>query len=189
MSKLGAAMKKSLKHDRFVPPIMQAFRAAFKERDAQKDVQTKTEAGDRIISGRRATPRNIVNEALLREQLAEDLATLLNTVNLASAENLEDLEEIQCSVLNFGIDDLTSISADSADAQKLGPRLRQILQHHEDRFVKDSVKLSVEPVTIESSARIAIHINAEMFASPADLPVEFLADVEPYSGKVRLKTA
>ena len=181
-------MKKTLKHDRFVPPIMQAFRAAFKEKDAQKDLQTKTEAGDRIISGRRATPRSSVNETVLREQLAEDLSTLLNTINLASAENLEGLEEVQRSILNFGIVDLTSISADSVDAEKLGPQLRHILQNHEDRFVENSVKLSVEPVTIEASARIAIQINAEMFASPADLPVEFLADVESYSGKVRLKS-
>lgn len=174
-------------HDRFVPPVMSAFRDAFQKRDATKSLDLRNPDGEAMMSGRRATPRNSVNESVLKQELAEDLSALLNTVNLAAAENLDGLDEVQSSILNYGIDDLTGMSADSNDVKGLGPRLKQILQHHEDRLVQGSVRLAAEAVTSESTARIAIHVNAEMYASPTDLPVEFIADFESYSGKVKIK--
>ncbi len=168
---------------------MLAFRASFKERDSGKVIDEYSEAGERIIAGRRTSPRSAIRESVLKEELADDLSALLNTVNLESIEDLEGLEEVRRSILNYGIDDLTAISADSQEAKGIAPRLQQILRDHEDRLVDGSVRLAAESVTNEASARIAIHINAEMYASPTDVPVEFVADVESYSGKVRIKQA
>ena len=180
-------MKSNKTHDRFVPPVMRAFRDAFEKRDATKQLDLRSADGEAVISGRRATPRNSVNESVLKQELAEDLSALLNTVNLSSIEDLNGFDEVQSSILNFGIDDLTAIAADSREAQGIAPRLQQILRDHEDRLVSGSVRLSAEAVTNETSARIAVHISAEMHASPNDVPVEFVADVESYSGKVRIK--
>ena len=180
-------MKSSKTHDRFVPPIMRAFRDAFEKRDSTKQLNIRNPDGEAVISGRRATPRNSVNESALKQELAEDLSALLNTVNLSAIEDLNEFEDVQKSILNYGIDDLTAIAADSREAQGIAPRLQQILRDHEDRLVSGSVRLSAESVTNEASARIAVHISAEMHASPNDVPVEFVADVESYSGKVRIK--
>ncbi len=85
-------MRRATKNERFVPPIMQAFRAAFHDKDSAKVLDLRTNEEERVIAGRRSSPRNAVNEAVLRQELAEDLGSLLNTINFASVENLDGLE-------------------------------------------------------------------------------------------------
>jgi type VI secretion system protein ImpF len=180
-------MRKSKQHDRFVPPVMQAFRAAFRERDssAKRDLRGSDE--ERIIAGRRSSPRNAVNEAVLKQELEDDLSALLNTVNLASAENLEGLDEVKTSILNYGIEDLTAISSESSGVADVGPRMCQVLKTYESRLIEGTISVQPRTVDEDKDTRIKFQISADMYATPADVPVEFVADVESYSGRMNVK--
>ena len=166
---------------------MRAFREAFEKRDATKAVEQRTADGEAVIASRRATPRNGVTEASLREELAEDLGALFNTVHLAASESLDGLPEVQRSILNYGVEDLSSVSAYSERAEGIGLRLQQVLRDHEDRLVEGSIRLKTKTLTNDHHARIAIQIQAEMYASPADVPIEFVADLESGSGRIGVK--
>jgi type VI secretion system protein ImpF len=179
-------MKRQPKHDRFVPPIMQAFRAAFRERDSEKNVDMRSQEGERVIAGRRTTPRNSVSEAALRQDLASDLAALLNTVNLASAVDLEGLDEVQTSILNYGVDDLTSISANSSSAGNIPGKIRKVLQTYEARLAEGTVAVAPNEKLDELNTKLSLHVSAEMYATPSDIPIEFVADVEPFGSGVTL---
>ena len=179
--------KKSSKTERFLPPIMQAFRSAFREKDSGKEIDIRTGADERIIAGRRTTPRSTVNENTLKQELADDLSALLNTVNLAAAVDLNGLDDLKHSILNYGVDDLTAISSISRDAENIGPRLLEVLRDYEARLADDTLRVVADLVTDEVNTRVSLHISAEMYASPSDVPVEFVADVETYSGKVKVK--
>jgi type VI secretion system protein ImpF len=174
------------KPDRFVPPLMQAFRAAFRERDAGKTLDLKDEAGERIIAGRRSSPRNVVSESTLRQELAEDLGSLFNTVNMASAEDLRQAPFVLRSILNYGLTDLTAISIDEHAVEDIGAELRTVLASYEPRLIAETVAVERDRTVDETSLKIRFNIHAEMFATPVDVPVEFIADVEIDSGKLKI---
>jgi type VI secretion system protein ImpF len=99
----------SRRNDRLAPPLMHAFRAAHRERDAALPVDIR-EQGERVLAPRRVTTRAPITEAELRRLVGSDISALLNTINLASAEDLTDAPEVRKSILNFGFPDLTGIS-------------------------------------------------------------------------------
>lgn len=180
------AVKPAKGQDRFVPPIMRAFRAAFREHDSNEAQDVRDTDGERVIAGRRTTPRNAVNETVLRQDLAEDVATLLNTVNLASAINLEDYNEVQNSILNYGVDDLTSIAVESASTGAIPNRVRKILETYEARLAQGTVKVIPNKDLDELNAKLSLHVSADMYATPSDVPVEFIAEVDPFGSSVKL---
>jgi type VI secretion system protein ImpF len=165
---------------------MQAFRSAFRERDSAKSLDIRTDSEERVIAGRRSSPRNAISEAVLREELSNDLASLLNTVNLDSIQSLDGLEDVRKSILNFGIADLTAISSDESAVEKIGDWLRDVLERYEPRLIRGSLIVSKDAEIDEESGRVRFHINAEMHSNPVDTPIEFIADIETNSGKMRL---
>jgi type VI secretion system protein ImpF len=182
-------MSKAPNNARFVPPIMQAFRASFEARDSGKEIDERTENDERMVAGRRTSPRNAVSATVLRNELTQDLQSLLNTVNLAAAEDLEALPEVSQSILNFGVDDLAGIAFDSQSAIALDSRMRDVLINFEPRLIRDTIMISRNKNRDGSDARLAFHVTAEMHAAPHDIAVEFVADVETYSGQVLVKDA
>jgi type VI secretion system protein ImpF len=180
-------MSKAPKTARFVPPIMQAFRASFEARDSSKQIEERNESGETIVAGRRTTPRNAVSASALQSELAADLQSLLNTVNMEASEDLEGLPEVKKSILNFGVDDMTSITADTEEAASLDKRLREILLTYEPRLIRNTVAVIRKAMQDDSDSRLAFHITSEMHATPHDIAVEFVADVETYSGQTSVK--
>jgi len=165
---------------------MQAFRAAFRDRDSEKNVDVRSQEGERVIAGRRTTPRNAVSEGLLRQDLAEDISALLNTVNLASAIDLAGMDEVQTSILNYGVDDLTAIPAGSAAVSGLPNKIRKVLETYEARLAQGSVAIMPNREFDELNTKLSLHVSADMYATPSDVPIEFVADVEPFGNNVKL---
>src|SRR5271166_2486835 len=102
------------KNDRLAPPLMHAFRAAHRERDAAVPVDIR-ENGERVLAARRVTSRAPITEGELRRLVGSDIGALLNTVNLDSVEDLSNAPEVRKSILNFGFPDLARISIDEND--------------------------------------------------------------------------
>jgi type VI secretion system protein ImpF len=165
---------------------MHAFREAFRMRDAAKSIDNRNDAGERVIAGRRTSPRSSVGEAALRSELGEDLASLLNTVELAAIEDLLGLAHVGSSVLNFGVPDLTAIVASPEAARRVANLLKQRLELYECRLVPGTVVISSEALDDTALGQLRFHINAEMYSTPTDVPIEFVADVEVESGKIRV---
>ncbi len=166
---------------------MQAFRASFEARDSTKQIDERTEGDERIVAGRRTTPRSAVSATILKNELVQDLQSLLNSVNLAATEDLGELAEVRQSILNFGVDDLTAFTTDSQGKADLDVRLRNVLLKYEPRLVPSSLVIIRKKDQNGSDARMAFHISAEMHAAPHDVAVEFVADVEAYSGQISVK--
>ncbi|WP_448956052.1 type VI secretion system baseplate subunit TssE [Labrys neptuniae] len=155
-------------------------------RDAAKPIDTRNDAGERVIAGRRTSPRSAVAETVLRSELGEDLASLLNTVELGAAENLDGCEAVAASILNFGVPDMTAIVASPEAVRRLAHLLKQRLELYECRLVPGTVTIAGEALDDSASGQLRFHINAEMVSTPTDIPVEFVADVEVESGKIRV---
>ena len=179
-------MAKSTKTDRLAPPLMHAFREAFRQKDAKKDLDLRDDSGERVIASRRVSARSWINEAALRRDLAEDLTRLLNTVNLDSAQDLSEFSFAARSIVNYGLVDITTFAIDDNAVSDITDELRQSLVDYEPRLIRESIEVSRDRTVDSAAHQIRFAVNAEMHATPVDIPVEFVAELELDSGKMRI---
>jgi type VI secretion system protein ImpF len=166
---------------------MQVFREAFRKRDSKRASDMRDEEGNRVVSGRRTKARRAVSEQNLRRELSEDLASLLNTVNLESSIDLEDYSHVRRSVLNYGINDLSSLSVDEDSADVIGTGLKAALSSFEPRLVQKSLDIQREGRYVSlNELKIRFNIHADMHATPVDVPVNFVAELEVDSAKMKI---
>ncbi len=114
-------MAQRLQSDRTMPPkegsqrdkrqmsLMQVFRAAHAAGDARKQ-DAALKDGERDLTKRSRQRRDGVDERTLRRELSLDLGNLMNTVRLDATLDLDDWPYIRKSVINYGFDDLSSLS-------------------------------------------------------------------------------
>jgi type VI secretion system protein ImpF len=165
---------------------MYAFRESFRKRDAERTIDTFNDAGERVLTGRRSSPRSAVAEPVLRGELSEDVSALLNTVNFGSAQDLAEFAQVRRSILNYGVPDLASVTSGSLAAGSIAVELKTLLEAYEQRLVPGSVTVRTGVEGDDASGLLRFHISAEMHSTPADVAIEFVAEVETGSGKVRV---
>ena len=172
--------------NRYSPPLMHAFRQAFKERDSTKKIDQRDAAGERVVASRRLSKINIVNEETLRQQLSIDLNALMNTVSMSSSEDISELQHVKKSILNFGLEDIAHLTLEERGVNEIQNDLFKALIHYEPRLIKHSIEVERDTSVDISKHNIRFMISAEMHATPMDVPVEFLADLELSSGKMKI---
>lgn len=165
---------------------MLAFRASFRAKDSKKISEERDAGGERIIAGRRSAWRRAADEVTLRQELNDDLVTLLNTVNFASSEDIGEFSFVAKSILNYGLADLTSITIDETIVDDIGGELREALINYEPRFAAGSIEIERDRTLDPGTLKIRFNIHAEMLASPIDVPVNFVADIDLDSAKMRI---
>src|SRR5208337_1190330 len=160
----------SQRNDRLAPPLMHAFRAAHRERDAAVPLDIR-DGGERVIAQRRAAARAPIAESELRRLVGSDIAALLNTVNLDSAEDLTSAPEVRKSILNFGFPDIARISIDDAAVNGVAKQLETALRDFEPRLAPDSIKVRRDDSVSPEELRVRFLINAELRLQPMDIPM------------------
>ena len=164
--------------------IMHVFRAAVEAGSAREDHLDGARDGEERA---RRTFRNTVDEAELRRHLALDLESLISTVRLDSAIDLRPDSRVARSVVNFGFADLSRASGTDSSRRTIAQTIRASLESFETRLVPGSV--SVEPLGDgeAGSNRLSFRVSADIAADPADLPLDFVAEVDLGAGKLSTK--
>jgi type VI secretion system protein ImpF len=173
------------KNDRLAPPLMYAFRAAHRERDAAVPLDIR-DKGERVIATRRAASRTPVSESELRKLVNSDLVSLLNTTNLDAVEELSAAPEVRNSILNFGFPDLTRLSIDEAGVDSIAREIETALRAFEPRLAPGSIKARRDETVTTETLHVRFLVSAELRLHPVNVPAEFVAEIEVDSGKVRI---
>jgi type VI secretion system protein ImpF len=173
------------KTDRVAPPLMHAFRAAHSEHDAAVRIDLR-EQGERVLASRRVATRAPITEAELRRLVSFDISALLNTVNLDAAEDLTTAPEVRKSVLNFGFPDIASIFVDESAVHGVAKLLETALRDFEPRLAAGSIKVRRDDTVSAAELRVRFLINAELKLQPMDVPMQFVAELELDSGKIKI---
>jgi type VI secretion system protein ImpF len=174
------------KGDRLAPPLMYAFRAAHAAGDAKKRLDLRDEAGERVIAGRRASVRTAITEPVLRSEVARDLSQLMNTTNLAAAEDLSDTPAVRRSILNFGIPDVVHRSIDETGVASIAAEIERALTDYEPRLIAQTIRASRDTRVKAADLQIRFLVRADMKCDPLNVPVEFIADIEVETGKIKI---
>ena len=64
--------------------------------------------------------------------------------------------------------------------------LRDALLRHEPRLIARSVDVKLREAFNDVTQRISFQVTAEMACRPVDIPLEFVAEIDVGSGKVKL---
>lgn len=165
--------------------LMHVFRSAVEQGDARKTDRSYRE-GDRDIALRARHARDGTGEAALRANLAYDIANLMNTIRLDASADLADAPFVARSVINFGFADMSRASRSHEASLRIADSIRQSLITHEPRLVPGSIEVRIRDRNESSDQRLSFDISAEMRASPADIPLDFVAEVDLGAGKLRM---
>lgn len=121
----------------------------------------------------------------LRQSVRRDLENLLNT-RYRVVEPPEDLEQLNVSLLNYGLPDLATINISSVEKKREFTRdLERILREYEPRF--KSVKVTPMENREATDRTLRFRIDAVLWADPAPQVVVFDSVLEPISRSVNVQ--
>jgi type VI secretion system protein ImpF len=165
--------------------LMHVFRSAVARKDA-RDAATNFDDGARKMTERSKERREGTDEVTLRHHLTGDLASLMNTINLAACEDLSDVPFVERSILNFGFDDLSQMDDSEHAAREISALIHETLLNYEPRLIAETIEINSSNADTTNSRRMAFDISAEMVATPVDIPLEFVAEVDHGAGKIQM---
>src|ERR1700712_568643 len=105
-----------------------------------------------------ALHKQYVDEAELRRLLCRDLTWLFSATQLSATLDLASFPEVSCSVLNYGMPNLTGHTLSDVDSTALEQRLLEALSSYEPRLLRDTIQISVIP-TPENFSKPALFIE------------------------------
>jgi type VI secretion system protein ImpF len=162
---------------------MHVFRSAHEAKDAQRAIDQRNEAGERIIAGRRLRVRQVITEAMLRREVSRDLDALLNTIALDATVDMEHTPLARRSILNFGLPDIAIRTIDENGVNEIPEEIRSAIVNYEPRIAVDSLRIARDKEVDPVELKIRFVIRGELVCHPVHVPVEFVADIVE-SGKI-----
>ncbi len=165
------------------PPLMRAFRAAHEAGDATSKIDLRTTDGDRIVTGRRLRPRQVITEKVLRHEVARDLDALLNTVALELSVEMDETPFARRSILNFGLPDISNLTIDTTEIKRIPEEIRAAVVNFEPRLAAASLQIERDLTLDPAELKVRFLVRADLTCYPVQVPVEFVADIVE-SGKI-----
>jgi len=167
-------------------PLIEAFRAAHRERDARLHLNIRDEGGERVLSGRRNGARAAMSATDLQLSVVRDLERLMNAVSLAADIDLEPFPQVRHSVLNYGFADIARMSIEEAGVNAIGSEIEAVLRRFEPRLAPRSITARRDTALDTAELKLRFVVRAEIVADPLNVPVEFVADLECDTGRIRV---
>ena len=121
-----------------------------------------------------------------RNVLRRDLGWLFNTISLDSTVDLSDTPEVQRSVLNYGVPDLTGKTTTRRVLEQRARELRTAIRSFEPRLSPDLLDVEVAR-TNERENSVTFVVRSHILSSVQPLPVEYKTDVEVDTGSASVR--
>ena len=126
----------------------------------------------------RVVPMRKYRAAVLR-----DISWLLNTGNLANVMDISEFEEVDRSVLNYGMRDLCGLTASGLDPLEIEERLLRVLRNFEPRVIPHTLSIrSASDPDAHGSSAISFEIEGELWARPLPEPLFIKTEVDLETG-------
>ncbi len=166
---------------------MWAFRAMDDpDYKAAQERQKENTKSQNLKSGRRLSRSYGVTEQTLLSEVRRDLQALLNTVNLNSTQDLSDFPEVETSILNYGLPDLSVHVVDTIKIERLADDIRDALIRFEPRMDPRTLQVIRDDSIDSDTFKVRFLIKAEIRCDPVRIGSEFIADVDPAFGRIKI---
>ena len=123
----------------------------------------------------------------LREVVLRDLAWLLNCTNFAAVQDLSNYRDVEGSILNYGIPDLTGRTVSSMNSVEIAQLLRKAIADFEPRVLSNSIRVRVSTNHDQFSANaLTFEIEGELWAQPVPERLYLRTEVDLENGNVAI---
>ncbi|MCE3607894.1 type VI secretion system baseplate subunit TssE [Massilia sp. P8910] len=122
----------------------------------------------------------------LRRAVLRDLTWLLNASRLFPRAQPGLPRHVHDSVLNYGIPDISGVSADGLDLAGLEQGIRQAIWDFEPRLLRNSVSVSAVASAADASNTILFDICAELWGQPFPEHLYLKTELDLERGTVHL---
>jgi type VI secretion system protein ImpF len=132
----------------------------------------------------------ILSMRRLREAVLRDLAWLLNTGQLKTTEDLERYPEVEKSVVNYGMPDITGLSFAGTDTASLEKAVRDSIVNFEPRISPNSVHVTVVKDDQKMSRNsLVFSIEGQLWAEPTPITLYLKTEVDLETGSISVADA
>jgi type VI secretion system protein ImpF len=132
--------------------------------------------------------RRVLSLDKIRICVLRDLQWLLNASNMDQINDLENHPQVQNSVLNYGIPDLTGLTASGVKVPELERRIRDAIWRFEPRILRHTLRVTARlHGKLANNNALVFEIAGEMWAQPLPLQLYMRTEVDLDSGSVLVK--
>ncbi len=124
------------------------------------------------------------NETELKNCVIRDIAWVLNDIHFAAAIPLDDFPEVRTSVLNQGVPDLTSMTANAETFEQRARDMTEAVRAFEPRLVGETVQVTFDKAVVNDQNKLRFVIRGELRSAIDDRYVEFKTSVALETGEV-----
>ncbi|MGA9572847.1 MAG: type VI secretion system baseplate subunit TssE [Lysobacterales bacterium] len=129
-----------------------------------------------------------MSQTQFKAAVIRDLGWLLNSVALDVCEDLQKYPEVQRSVLNYGLPDMSGHTSSNVDARSMENSIRSAIQQFEPRIIKHSLKVKVHsnPDSMSHNS-LVFEIAGAVFGQPSPFQVVLKSELDLECGEFLLK--
>jgi len=116
-----------------------------------------------------------------------DLGWLLNSVSLDVCVDLEPYPEVQHSVLNYGLPDISGHTASTIDVKTVETSVKQAIFDYEPRIIRNSLRVKVHANPDDMSHNsMVFEIQGAVFGQPSPFQVVLRSELDLEVGEFKV---
>lgn len=132
--------------------------------------------------------QRIVSLRRYRAGVLRDIDWLLNTGSHSSSEDLSEFDEVQKSVVNYGIPDLCGTTASGMNPREFERRLIEAIKTFEPRILPNSLRVKVQAsMALMDHNAMSFTITGDLWARPTPDPLYVRTEVDLDTGRCELR--
>lgn len=122
-----------------------------------------------------------------KEAVIRDLGWLLNSVSLDVCVDLEAYPEVQHSVLNYGLPDISGHTASTIDVKTVETSVKQAIYEYEPRIIRNSLRVRVHANPEDMSHNsMVFEIEGAVFGQPSPFQVVLRSELDLEVGEFKV---
>jgi type VI secretion system protein ImpF len=161
-------MAELLTRDRLQPSLL--------DRLADDETEVQSEARE----------KRVLSMPGLRRAVLRDLGWLLNSTGLGVLQELSAFPLAAQSVLNYGMPDLSGMTASGLDIADIERRLRQAIWDFEPRIRRASVEVRALAAEASGPNQIVFEVSGELWGQPLPERLYLKTELDLEAGEMRI---
>lgn len=139
-------------------------------------------------NSKESSSQQSMSQTQFKEAVIRDLGWLLNSVALDVCVDMERYPEVQRSVLNYGLPDMSGHTSSNVDIRVMENAIRTAIHQFEPRIIKNSLKVKILSNPDEMSHNSLIfQIAGSVFGQPSPFHVVLKSELDLECGEFQLK--
>jgi len=135
-----------------------------------------------------SSSQQAMSQSQFKEAVIRDLGWLLNTPALDVCVDLEKYPQVQRSVLNYGLPDMSGQTSSNVQIHIMEKAIKSVIQLFEPRIIRNSLKVKIHSNPDEMSHNSLIfEIAGSVFGQPAPFHVVLKSELDLECGDFNVK--